>query len=108
MFSRQHCCARGAVCNLPGLTWQVPAISCKELQELLNTSDSVVLVDVRTPDEQSVSVLPGNVVRKEEFEQHPLAYADSTIVTYWYGVPLYSGRRWCCSLPLPFLGASGS
>lgn len=64
--------------------WQVQAISCSELHELLSSSDSVVLVDVRSPDEQNVSVLPGNVVRKEDFERNLLEYSDSKIVTYWF------------------------
>ena len=59
------------------------AISCKELQELMSSSESVVLVDVRSPDEQIVSILPGHVVKKVDFEQHPQDYADRTIVTYW-------------------------
>lgn len=59
-------------------------ITCKQLQDLLQASDPVVLVDVRTPDEQQVSVLPGNVMRKEDFDGHQQEWANHTIVTYWY------------------------
>lgn len=68
-----------------GNVWQVQAISCKELRELMSSSESIVLVDVRSPDEQSVSSLPGHVVKKVDFEQQdPQDYSNSTIVTYWY------------------------
>ncbi len=63
--------------------WQVQAITCKQLSDMLGASESVVMVDVRTPDEQQVSVLPGNVIRKEDFDQHPQDYSSSNIVTYW-------------------------
>ena len=60
------------------------AITCSELQDMLSSSESVVLVDVRSPDEQNVSVLPGNVVRKADFDRNPQDYSDSNIVTYWF------------------------
>lgn len=63
--------------------WQVQTITCKQLSDMLGASESVVMVDVRTPDEQQVSVLPGNVIRKEDFDQHPQDYSSSNIVTYW-------------------------
>ena len=64
--------------------WQVQAISCNELQGMLSSNEPIVLVDVRSPDEQSVSILPGHVVKKEDFDRHPHDYSDSKIVTYWY------------------------
>lgn len=64
--------------------WQVQAISCTELNDMLSASEAVVLVDVRSPDEQNVSMLPGHVVRKVDFDRHPQDYSDSKIVTYWY------------------------
>ncbi|KAL0021792.1 hypothetical protein WJX77_001123 [Trebouxia sp. C0004] len=60
----------------------VQDITCNQLQDLLQASDPVVLVDVRSPDEQQVSVLPGNVVRKEDFDSHQQEYANHKIVTY--------------------------
>ncbi|KAL0048670.1 hypothetical protein WJX82_008299 [Trebouxia sp. C0006] len=60
----------------------VQAITCDQLQDLLQASDPVVLVDVRSPDEQQVSILPGNVVRKEDFDGHHKEYANHKIVTY--------------------------
>lgn len=41
------------------------AISCTELNDMLSASESIVLVDVRSPDEQNVSMLPGHVVRQQ-------------------------------------------
>lgn len=70
------------------------AISCKELHDLLRSSDPVVLVDVRSPDEQSVSILPGHVVKKVDFDQQAQKYSDSTIVTYWYAVSGCACATW--------------
>ena len=64
--------------------WQVQAISCNELQDMLSSEEPIVLVDVRSPDEQSVSIVPGHVVKKVDFDRHPQDYSDSKIVTYWY------------------------
>ena len=50
---------------------------------MLKSTQDVVLVDVRAPDEQKVSVLPGNVVLKEDFDKDTKAYTDKNIVTYW-------------------------
>lgn len=58
------------------------AITCEELQDMLKSTQDVVLVDVRAPDEQKVSVLPGNVVLKEDFDKDTKAYTDKNIVTY--------------------------
>ena len=65
------------------------AITCKELQEMLSKSEAVVLVDVRSPDEQDVSMLPGHVVRKEEFDRKLEDYTGSKILTYWQ-VPCFN------------------
>jgi rhodanese-related sulfurtransferase len=64
---------------------QVKGISAKELHEMLNGSqrDNVILVDVRTPGEQAVSRLPGNVLTKEEFEQRKDSLDNPRIVVYW-------------------------
>ena len=70
------------------------AITCDQLQDLLQASDPVVLVDVRSPDEQQVSILPGNVVRKEDFDGHHKEYANHKIVTYWY-VIMYANAHFC-------------
>ncbi|KAL0027661.1 hypothetical protein WJX79_006399 [Trebouxia sp. C0005] len=60
----------------------VQDITCNQLQDLLQASDPVVLVDVRSPEEQRVSVLPGNVVHKEDFDGHQQEYSNHKIVTY--------------------------
>lgn len=78
--------AQTARCNLPRVAcaWQVQAISCTELNDMLSASESIVLVDVRSPDEQNVSMLPGHVVRQTDFDRHLQDYSDSKVVTYWY------------------------
>lgn len=60
----------------------VQAITCKELQDMLKSSDLLVMVDVRTPQEQEVSILPGRVICKQDFDQCRQDYFSNTIVTY--------------------------
>ena len=57
---------------------------------MLSSNEPIVLVDVRSPNEQSVSILPGHVVKKQDFDRHPQDFSDSKIVTYWYA--------FCCNL----------
>lgn len=45
--------------------------------------NDIVLVDVRSPDEQNLSVLPGTVVKKDVFDKHKEDYRNHQIVTYW-------------------------
>lgn len=45
--------------------------------------NDIVLVDVRSPDEQLLSVLPGNVVRKDDFDKRKEEYRNQHIITYW-------------------------
>ena len=93
--SRNICACSCTVlsCNTAAV-FQVQAITCNQLQDLLQASDPVILVDVRSPDEQQVSVLPGNVVRKEDFDSHHKKYANHKIVTYWY-VGVYANAHFC-------------
>lgn len=49
----------------------VPLISTQELKAKLKQKEAVVLVDVRTPEEQKVSMIPGAVTR-EVFEAETL------------------------------------
>ena len=46
-----------------------------------STADAIVLVDVRTPQERQVSMLPG-AIDSERFEQHQDAYLNKTIIVY--------------------------
>lgn len=48
---------------------------------LLAERDRVVLVDVRTPAERAVSMIPG-AIPVEMLEAHPDAYRDRKVVTY--------------------------
>ncbi|MDX2231033.1 MAG: rhodanese-like domain-containing protein [Leptolyngbyaceae cyanobacterium bins.349] len=58
----------------------VVEISVPALMQLQQTQ-SVVLVDVRSPQEQAVSRLPG-AITLAEFEQHRDRYCDRPIVAY--------------------------
>lgn len=46
-----------------------------------SAADAVVLVDVRTPQERAVSMLPG-AIDSEFFEQHQDAYLNKKIIVY--------------------------
>lgn len=59
---------------------EVPGIHAEELQEAL-AGGEIVLVDVRTPDEQGVSALPG-AIDVDEFERRVDELAGSSVITY--------------------------
>jgi len=59
---------------------QVEGISAEELRGL-EPDRKVALVDVRTPEEQAVSMIPG-AITQQEFDAHRANYADSLVVTY--------------------------
>ncbi|MDX1502722.1 MAG: rhodanese-like domain-containing protein [Thermoanaerobaculia bacterium] len=58
----------------------VPDLSVEELERLREVQP-VVLLDVRKPPEQEVSMIPGAITR-EELETHPDRYRDRPIVAY--------------------------
>ena len=58
----------------------IEAITADKLQELLREG-SVVLVDVREPAEQQVSMIPG-AITVEQFEQQCDRHKDATVVSY--------------------------
>ena len=62
---------------------QVEDIDVLQLQQLLQEQPDVILLDVRTPDEQAVSVIAGPVVVKSDFEQNKEQYRDRQLVAYW-------------------------
>jgi len=62
--------------SLPG----VPELTVAELRQL-QSQQEIVLVDVRTPDEQVVSMIPG-AITASEFEDNRRSYQDATVVTY--------------------------
>ena len=73
---------RGFAAQFP----EVKGITAKELHALLEQGpdkDSVVLVDVRTDGEREVSMLPGNVLTKEEFERRKEELKSHQLITYW-------------------------
>ncbi len=58
----------------------VEDLTVEELDRLREIVD-VVLVDVRNPPEQAVSMIPGSIT-STELESDPSAYAGRTLVTY--------------------------
>ncbi len=60
---------------------EVTDITPMEARRLLAQKERVVLVDVRTPEEQQVSMLPGAISR-EEFLRNLGAYRDYVIIGY--------------------------
>lgn len=58
----------------------VPGVSAQELAAL-QANGEVVLVDVRTAEEQAVSMIPG-ALTQEDFEAERKRYEGSRIVTY--------------------------
>lgn len=55
-------------------------ISAQQLK-LLQQKEKVILIDVRTPREKTVSIIPG-AISQTEFEQNINKYQDFTLVTY--------------------------
>ena len=60
---------------------EVEGITASELDANLKEGREVVLVDVRKPEEQAVSMIPG-AITQQEFEQQQDSLRDKTIVTY--------------------------
>lgn len=60
---------------------QVEGITATQLDADLREGREVVLVDVRKPAEQAVSMIPG-AITQQEFEQRQESLRDETIVTY--------------------------
>ena len=60
---------------------QVTGIKARELRHLLQQGEEIILVDVRSPIEMAVSMLPG-AITKEEFEQNITQYQNKMIVAY--------------------------
>lgn len=58
----------------------VEGLTADSLRALIDT-EGVVVVDVRTPEEWGVSMIPGAITR-EAFESDPDRYAESTVVAY--------------------------
>ena len=71
--------------SLFGRKSSVAEISVQQLTQLnLDASQpgsSYVLVDVRAPQESSVSIIPG-AITKQDFERNSQAYRNRTVITY--------------------------
>lgn len=59
----------------------VPEMTAREVMERCASNEKTILVDVRTPEEQSVSMIAG-AITAEVFEAHLDKYADSMVVCY--------------------------
>ncbi len=58
-----------------------PQVEGVTARELLDTRDELVLVDVRTAEEQAVSMIPGAISR-DDFDADRARFAGSRIVAY--------------------------
>lgn len=64
---------------------QVEDITAEELRELLEKDPkSIILIDVRTPEERQVSQIPGLVLTPAEFDEKKADLKQTTAVCYWY------------------------
>lgn len=59
----------------------VPGISAEELSQRLESAEGPILVDVRTPEERAISMIPGAISR-ETFEGRREEFVGRTVVTY--------------------------
>ena len=59
----------------------VEGITAKELQDLKQQSQKIVLVDVRSPEERAVSIIPG-AISTEEFESNLEKYENDLVIAY--------------------------
>ena len=60
---------------------QVTDITAKDLMSRLDSGDELILVDVRQPQEQAVSMLP-NAITAQHFQQNAADFEGKTIVPY--------------------------
>lgn len=62
---------------------QVEGITVEQLQQLQQQENNLVLVDVRTPQEREISIIPGAITKKE-FEANLDRYNDgkTTVIAY--------------------------
>ncbi|MGI9628582.1 MAG: rhodanese-like domain-containing protein, partial [Longimicrobiales bacterium] len=59
----------------------VATITAEGLQEVMSRPESLVLIDVRSPEERAVSMIPG-AISVEEFERNPEDGSDKLVVVY--------------------------
>lgn len=80
----------------------VKSVTAAQLHTELQDPDGkkITLIDVRTPEEQRVSRLPGSVLSKDAFEERSSSIAKSApLVTYWYGFCLLFMCSTCTNMP---------
>lgn len=73
---------RAAIAEMyDGYRAEFPDVPEIDAPTLMQRRDEVMIVDVRTPEEQAVSMLPG-AITQTAFEADKSAYKDKEIVTY--------------------------
>lgn len=60
---------------------EVADVTAEELRRRREAGEEILLVDVRNPAEQAVSMIPG-AVTADELESDPERYRGATVVTY--------------------------
>jgi rhodanese-related sulfurtransferase len=60
---------------------QVSGVTAVELKAELDSGKELLLVDVRKPEEQAVSMIPGAITQKD-FERRQESFRDRPVVTY--------------------------
>ena len=60
---------------------EVAGVTASELKEELEEGHQLLLVDVRKPEEQAISMIPG-AITQNEFEQDQESFRGQPIITY--------------------------
>jgi rhodanese-related sulfurtransferase len=69
---------------------EVKSITAAQLKQW-QSSQKIILVDVRTPEERVVSIIP-NAITKEEFEQNRERYRNDEIIVVYCTIGYRSGK----------------
>ena len=85
---------KDVVDSLGTAKFDVPTVSIVEILQRLEAKDeSLVLLDIRSEEETSVSTIPGSI-SKAEFDANPSKFADKEVVCFCT-VGYISGGRTC-------------
>ncbi|MEM8828436.1 MAG: rhodanese-like domain-containing protein [Cyanobacteria bacterium P01_G01_bin.19] len=76
---------------------QVKGITVQKLQQLQQQNQNIILVDVRSPKEREVSIIPG-AITSEEFEANLEQYEDSNAIIVAYCTIGYRSGKYASKL----------
>ena len=76
---------------------QVKGITVEELQQLQQQDKNIILVDVRSPKEREVSMIPGAITQKE-FEENLEKYSNNDAVIIAYCTIGYRSGKYAAKL----------